>query len=309
MSKKTFYLIGLLAVLLLLIFLPDMIPEDRGYPVTLGVIDTAAVTRIEVIASDEQLLLEKEGGALVMRQPLDLPLDNYQADRLLAALLNLKVSALTTQKEAQFARYQLTDTLGIQVKVTAGDQVVADFLLGKESSDYQHSYARLTGTNQVLQLSRNLTSTFKQKASNLFRRELFNIDPAELMLVAVRDPLDSNGNLTLNVAEGNLFTDPRGNTFPADSATVQNYLRQIGRLRASAVVMPEEERDAQLAHLMLTVELKAAREKLELEFYQDPDNEEQRILVLPKYPYRFRVQKYQMDKFRKSAEDFLGEEE
>ncbi len=308
MQKKTLYLIGLLAVLVLLIYLPDMIPEDRGYPVTLGTIDTASVTRIEIIASDEQMLLEREGGELVMRQPLALPLENYQAQRLLSTLSDLRVSALTTENEARFVEFALTDTLGIRVKVTAGDQLLADFLVGRESSDYQHSYTRLIGSSQILQMSRNLTSMFKMKASSLFRRELYRVDPKEILLVSTFDHENSNGTIILDIREGNLLTDTRGNNFQADSTTVVSYLNQVAQLRAVAVVLPEEEKEAQLSYMLFEVHLNAGAEQIDLEFYRDPDNEEQCIMLWPRYPYRFRLAMRELDKFRRTAEDFMPSE-
>jgi hypothetical protein len=308
MQKKTLYLIGLLAVLVLLIYLPDMIPEDRGYPVTLGTVDTAAVTRIEIIASDEQLLLEREGGELVLRQPLALPLESYQAQRLLTTLSDLRVAALTTENESRFVEFALTDTLGIRVKVTAGEELVADFLVGKESSDNQQSYTRLIGSNQILQMSRNLTSMFKLKASALIRRELYRVNPEEILQLSTADLRDANGTYTLDISQGNLLTDSRGNNFPADSATVVNYLRQISSLRTVSVVLPEEEREAQIAHRLYEVAINTGAEQLALKFYLDPDNEEQCIMLWPKYPYRFRLAMRELDKFRKIIEDFVPTE-
>ena len=308
MQKKTLYLIGLLALLVLLIYLPDMIPEDRGYPVTLGTVDTAAVTRIEIIAYDEQLLLEREGGELVMRQPLALPLESYQAQRLLSTLSDLRVAALTTENEARFVEFALTDTLGIRVKVTVGDELVADFLVGKESADFQQSYTRPVGSNQILQMSRNLTSMFKLKASSLFRRELYKLDQEAILMVATFDHEDAYPSVTLDIRKGNLLTDSRGNDFPADSLLVERYINQISRLRAAAVVFPEEEREAQVSHMLFEVHINAGTEQLDLEFYRDPDNEEQCILVWSKYPYRFRVAMRELDKFRMTAEDFMPAE-
>ncbi len=309
MQKRTLILIGLLVLLLLLIYLPDLIPEDRGYPSTLGEIDTAAVTRIEVIASDEQLVLLKEGGELVMSEPFSLPLEDYQRRRLLGALANLKVSALITENPERFTEFALTDTLGIRVKVTTSEQLAADFLVGIESKDFIHSYARLVGSQQILQMTQNLTSTFKAKAATLFNRELFKLPPEEIQLVSVRDFEDENGSYSLNIDGGNQYTDHRGNTTTADSALVERYLGQASQLRAATVLLPEEERDAQLDHQILAVDLKAYAEQVKLEFYRDPDNEQQRILVLDKYPYRFRVAAHQLDKYRQTRADFLSEEE
>jgi len=310
-NKKPLILAVVLLILVALIYLPKLLPEKRSYPARLAQIDTTQVTRIYLTSRKDTLDLRKVDSEWKIYSPAKLPVEGYRMDRVLRSLAGLRVTALVTSRPERSADFEVTDTLaqGVAVYSDASPEPVR-FLVGKASQDFRHSYARLAGSKQVLEVAENLTSAFNLSAGNVFRHQLYSFDAEELKQVEIKGVQDRKESLKLERAEPFRLTDYSDREVAVDSSAAARYFQSIHTLRDSSLILPEDEKPEQVAEKVLEAVLTTTDGKqVEIAFYNDPDDEKKFIVTTSEFPYRFRAAEYVLKNFRKKAADLAPKEE
>ncbi len=201
MKNKNLILGLLLVVLVLLIVLPKIVPEDRGYPERLAEIDTSRVTKIEFDQGEEGVALVKSGVMWKLDRPIAFDADRKAVDRLLGVLADLRLAALVTEN-ADFAedeRFELDDEQARRVQVYEGDRLVLEARFGKATQDYSNGFVRNEGDPRVFRTAQNLGGRFNMKHTGWIKRELFTLDKEAMESILV-DRCD-DGELSFAKAE------------------------------------------------------------------------------------------------------------
>jgi hypothetical protein len=182
MNNRNLWLGGLLALLLLAIFVPSWLPEDKGYPASLALIDTVKVDAVEFAKGDESLRLEKRNGLWRVVRPVSWAADRPAVDRMLAALSDLSVLA-KVQDNADFAedaRFELDDEQALRLQVFAGGSSLLQARLGKASSDFSSGFARYEERPEIYRLAQHLGSRFSPQSSRWIDKVVMRVEPEDL---------------------------------------------------------------------------------------------------------------------------------
>jgi hypothetical protein len=182
MKNKNTILGILLLVLILLIALPKIMPEDKGYPDYLAAIDTSNVSRIEILKANESVILEKSNDQWKLIEPVSYAADMNSVNRLLGLLPELKVASLASENEEYSAdeRFELNDEKATQVKILEGGRLVMDARFGKATKDFSNGFARYTDKETIYRMTQNYSSRFNTRQAGWINKEVYKFDQAEL---------------------------------------------------------------------------------------------------------------------------------
>lgn len=127
-------------------------------------VDTAKITKIEIITSRASTTLEREDKKLKVAGTKDFYVRQDLADMVFDRLKDAaaaEVELVSTNKEKR-ANFDLDDEHKIRLKLYSGDKLLADVLIGKLSSDFNKTYIALPDDNKVYAIKARLRSTFDQ---------------------------------------------------------------------------------------------------------------------------------------------------
>lgn len=164
MKKNTYYLGGLLVVLVLVAYLVLQKPGEQSVSSggsVLFTIDSLAVDKIELRSPSSVVTLERRGIDWFLQQPI-----NYRADQAnLAALIhqakNMEVKNVASSKPEKRSVFQV-DSTGTTVSVYERGVVKAAFVVGKPGMSYSETYVRATNSNDVVLVDGSLSYTFNR---------------------------------------------------------------------------------------------------------------------------------------------------
>ena len=95
-------------------------------------LDKEAITSIEVIRPGQQpVVLSKSDGAWRVLEPLDAKADETNVESALNRLADLRIKRVVATRPENYARLQVDETSAVRVIVKAGDDTLAEIMIGK----------------------------------------------------------------------------------------------------------------------------------------------------------------------------------
>lgn len=160
MKNKNLLLGVLLAVLVLLIVLPKMMPETKGYPERFAELDTSRVTALDISKGEDRVRIDKQNGQWWLTEPVNWKADARALDRLLAELPELGARALINKNTGGEAddRYELGADQATILRVYEGAEERLALRIGKASQDFSSGFVRYDDSEPIYRSNRNLSS-------------------------------------------------------------------------------------------------------------------------------------------------------
>lgn len=129
----------------------------------LSAVSADAIDKIEIIKNGETTTLEKNGGKLKVAGAGDFYASETVAKNLLknlkdASASDLELVSANKDKKIDFQ----TDESGTEVKLYMGEEVIADFIVGKYGNDYASAYISKADLDETFLVKVNLASIFNQ---------------------------------------------------------------------------------------------------------------------------------------------------
>lgn len=167
MNKKNFTLGGALIILVALAYLyQGPIKEwrqDSGKPKNfLAIVDVEQIDKIEIIKNEEVTVLEKAGE----RWKIGGTKDFYVKDELVSSLksgLDEAVEAdieLVSGNKEKKSDFQTDLENGVNVKLSQGDQAIADFIVGKRAVDFTSTYISELESDNTYIITADISGVF-----------------------------------------------------------------------------------------------------------------------------------------------------
>jgi len=314
MKNRNLWLGGALAALLLLILLPKVAPERKGYPDSLAAVDTARVERVELAKGDQRTVLEKRNGLWRVTQPVDWAADRAAVDRLLGALADLAVVAKVQDNDgyAEDGRFQLDDAQALRLSVRAGGEDLLAARVGKASADFTTGFARYEDRPEIYRTAQNLGSRLSPQSSRWIDKVVYKEEPEQLAAVElVRadgtlrfDHRDSLWTVDWTPASGRGFAGA-----PVKDAELSALKNAAATLRMSDLA--DSARVSQLANaapeLTQRVTLADGRQRV-IEWARAAGDDSRVYCRLQDGPTWFAVFKSTLDRFEKEPEAFRQED-
>jgi hypothetical protein len=178
MTRNTYALLGILAVLVIVTYLVMQKPGERsssgdteGELITL---DSLAVNKVEITSPTESVVLEKKGVEWYLTKPLSYRADQSSVGSLLHQCKNLDVKSIVSDKPEKQSLFKV-DSTGTVVKIFENDAEKASFVIGKPGSSYLETYARRTNSNNVALVSGALSYVFNRPVKEWRDRTILSV--------------------------------------------------------------------------------------------------------------------------------------
>ncbi len=152
MKRNTLILAGVLALLILAVFIVLQRPGERSVSAdgseVLVSYDSAAVDKIEISSASGTTILQREGAGWMLTSPLRAKADDAGVHQLLSKGRMIAIKAMVSSNPQKQTVFQV-DSTGTLVRMYAGGNQRAAFRIGKPGSTYTETYVRRDGSNDV----------------------------------------------------------------------------------------------------------------------------------------------------------------
>jgi hypothetical protein len=140
---------------------------------------------IYIYVGDTGVVLEKRDGSWMVPSEDSLPADPSGVEAILAKVASFSRNDRVSSNPEKRSLYQV-DSAGVLVRIVdeEGDTTAA-FVVGKVGPDYQSSYVRDTGSNDVILASGYLRSLFDRGERTWQDRLIFSCEPDDIAVIDI----------------------------------------------------------------------------------------------------------------------------
>jgi hypothetical protein len=233
-------LIVLVALLVVvgIIQIVSMQKGERNFRAYLAQIDTTAVNKFELVGFEKDpIVFEQKGsGWQVVQGEKVAKADKFGVESILQSLADLKVKKRVGVKKEQWRKYDVTDTLGVRMKVYENGDLTADLMIGRFSYKRMgqgfamSSNARLIDEDEVYTVEGQLSMIVKRDFNGFRDKTLLQIPAAEIQSVKYIYPADSS--FTLSQSGSQWMAGDQ----PVDSTSLDKYFKGLNNVKASGFV-------------------------------------------------------------------------
>jgi hypothetical protein len=184
---KRLYILILIVVVLAGVYGIVLLSEKRGAgPAPLFPhFDPASVAGIHIKADGRTTVLQKSDGVFLVLSEDSLPADPAGVDAMLDEVTSFSKKDMVSSNPGNRSVYQV-DSTGVRVgMVDTGGDTVAAFIVGKVGPDYQSSYVRRAGSDDVILAPGYLRSMFDRGERTWQDRLIFSLKPDDIAWVGV----------------------------------------------------------------------------------------------------------------------------
>lgn len=208
-------------------------------------IDRDAITAVTITRpgegdEPESVTLSKVGDVWRVTAPIDADADTTAVDTVLDKLAEMEVQGVAATNPENHERLEVGDN-GIRVEVKAGDEVIANLIIGAYRS--RNTMVRIEGQDTVVTVSGSIKYAFNKDLKDWRNRRVANEDPASV--IAARFESD-NGTFEFVRNEESEWTQPEGaeEIERFGPTKVQSIVSSIARMRAVNFAAQDVAREA-----------------------------------------------------------------
>ena len=194
-------------------------------------IDKDAITTLEITRpGGERVVLSKGDSAWRITEPLDAAADPNNVESALNRLGDLRITRIVASRPENYARLQVDGASAVHVVAKAGEEPVADLMVGKYADGM--TMLRLGDTTEVFGASGSLRYAFDRDLRIWRNRRIVNVDAADVTSIRFENSggvyqFDREGD-GWRIAEGEKRLDG------FDAKQVTGLLSTAARLTASS---------------------------------------------------------------------------
>ncbi len=234
MKNKTPLIMGGIFLLLVVVFLMTSLnPRERSKgaePLFEG--EKPDITKLEIVKPDgSQIVVEEVDNIWKITEPMEYKASEEAVRQTNNTLLNMVVDGIISERTDARDRYEVSDSLGTRLMVYSAGEKVLDAIIGKNTVDLNHTYARMTGSDQISLWRGLLTSHVGRSVDEWRDKTIYSFNPDDILEVEAVTPdttkvlaiQDSTWTLTMN-----------GTEKPVDQNAVSDYISLLASLRCDA---------------------------------------------------------------------------
>jgi hypothetical protein len=321
MKIKKEYTVLTLIIIALLLYLTLRDSDRTLYQLPrLDSIDGKSITKIEILFSDESIVLSKSDDQWFIG-PEAYPADSSKVQNMVNVIENLAVTTMVSSSK-NFDRYDLDDDGKISVKVWRGNTIDREFDIGKSATTYRHTHVRLPGDPNVYHAEGNFRSTFDNKTEDLRDRTVLSFDTRDIREIHVDlekkefqiSQLDTAPDLeqpeTPQTEDADTEqpdqTKPRWQTTEGkkvDESKLQELMAFLSKLDCEGYIEDKIKEDFQ--NPVFSITLRGAEDHTLRIFSQTGEADQPYPAVSSQNDYPFTLPAFKVDNIKKKVEELL----
>jgi len=303
MGKRTILLLVLFLALIFVYWLArsrePVVKEDRPFIE----VDSAAVNRLAIVYGRDSVSLGRRDDGWWVEYPIQYPAIQRMVGDAVGKLGGMNIESLITDSPENFAKYEV-DEVGVRVHVFQEKAAKpVGFIVGKNASDYQHTYLRRIGENDVWLVKGSYRSAVAKSLKDWRDRTITDLPMDSVKRVEIVYPKET---ITLAWEDSVWKVRAAGKSFEGDKPLVDRLLRLLCKLSTVdfldtlgtvSFASPEAIIRAQLA----------GHEPLEVKLVPLDESAEKYVLEKTGTRTHFIIYKATATTLMKRAEDFRSE--
>jgi hypothetical protein len=112
------------------------------------------------------VVLEKRGESWWIAKPIEYPANPTFGEDLAGKVADLKIENLITEQPEKQGMFEVTDSAGITLTVYSAGKEPVEFIMGKISDAYRHTYMRLADSNKIYLVKGVYKSYFSRRVKD-----------------------------------------------------------------------------------------------------------------------------------------------
>ena len=193
-------------------------------------LDKEAISMLEIARPDgEPVVLSSVDGVWRVTEPLDAAADQNNVESALNRLVELRITRVVATKPENYARLQVDDASAVRVTVKAGEETLAQLMVGKYGNGM--TMVRIDDRPEVFGASGSLRYAFDRELKSWRDRQVVSVDADQVQTIRFASP---NGTFHFQ-RNGGEWTALEGQEALGefDSKQVSGSLSTAARLTAS----------------------------------------------------------------------------
>jgi hypothetical protein len=302
MNTKQLLYLGLAIVVLAVIYFAVQSGSVPKAEISMLVeIDTANVSEVSIYKDGTTTTLTRGEKGWNITNPYEFPANNSFIKTMLKKIDDLRIETKVTSNKERWPEFELNEAKGTKVTVIQ-DGNRSDFIIGKASSGYKQTYARLEGSEgDDVYLIRGSYGVAINRAPGSWREKKIADFTEEEIIKYTTDELEM-------VKEGEdwRITPKEGESFLAEQVKAKKITRNLKNLRTSDFPDEEDYKDVDWdkPYKECLIELSTGDSR-KLSFYHDKseDKDNRYFLKYHDRPTVFRVYKGMVSQLFKEPEE------
>ncbi|MCD6307955.1 MAG: DUF4340 domain-containing protein, partial [Candidatus Latescibacteria bacterium] len=234
MKNKTPLIMGGIFLLLVVIFfVTTMNPRERSKgaePLFAG--DKPDITRLEFESvKNGRLVIEERNGVWSISEPIEYKASEEAVQQTLTALKNVLIDGVISRRVEVRDKYDVSDSLGTHLKAFAADKLVLDVIVGKNTVDLNHTYARLADSDDITLWRGLLTSHVNRSVDDWRDKTVYSFNPDDILEIR---SVTADTTKVLALQDTLWVYTENGTEKPIDQKSAGDLVSLIASLRCDA---------------------------------------------------------------------------
>ena len=188
-------------------------------------VDSASVQGLGIVYGPDSVYLARHDDGWWLEYPIEYPAAKRAVGTAAKKLESMAIEGLITDKPESFAKYEV-DTVGVRVHVVAGGKSLG-FIIGKNASDYQHTYMRHLGQNDVWLVKGSYRHVFGKALKDWRDRTITDLPMESVRKVEIVYPKET---ISLAWQDSVWKVTAPGKSFDGEKPLVERLLRLMCRI-------------------------------------------------------------------------------
>jgi hypothetical protein len=228
MRKQTWLLV-IAAVILLLIYLASRsktpVKREAEYFIK---VDSTAIQKVEIRSDNSSVVLEKRGDKWWVTDPIEYPANPQYCNELSGKLADLEIENLISEQVDKQSMFEVTDSAGTLLTITAGGKQPGNIIMGKMSDSYRHTYMRKADSDKIYLVKGVYKSYFNRKAKDWRDKTIASYDRDQLRGFVLTYP---NSTFELTMVDSVWMVKSGTEQFAADKGNVDRLVNMVHNLQ------------------------------------------------------------------------------
>jgi len=222
----------------------------------------AEVAKIHVEGPEASVELAGTNGTWVLSEWDDFPADQSKVDRIMTTLADLRLGILITTGNDEDDLYELSSN-AVKAKVYDDrGQVLVSLIIGEEGADFNTTFYRIEGRDDVRLATEDLRWTFPADYKKYYQSDLFTIDRDDIQSITLSSRDDQTGELspavTLEKGEDGAWQIVLPQEYDTKQSAVSRIVSTFSTLQARDIPPTQDEAVAGLDKPLKSVTVKLA---------------------------------------------------
>ncbi len=263
--------------------------------------DSASVQGLGIVYGPDSVYLAHRDDGWWLEYPIEYPAVERTVGTAVGKLGSMNIDGLITDNPESFTKYEV-DTVGVRVYVVAEGKSTG-FIIGKNASNFQHTYMRRVGQNDVWLVKGSYRNVFGKVLKDWRDRTITDLPMESVREVEIIYPEET---ISLAWQDSLWKVTAPGKSFDGETPLVERLLRLMCRINTVDFLDTLKDMSFEKPEAILRAEFEGY-EPLELKLIPFDEKGEKYVLEKTGALTHFIIYKATATTLMKRAEDFRSE--